>query len=151
MSQNNETVDPQVLKKYEISKKLGKGAYGIVWRAIEKKTKKTVALKKIYDAFQNATDAQRTFREIIFLQNLCDHDNIVKLTDVMKADNDNDIYLVFEYMGAPLLALSRFGVFLNACRRSSADFQRRTSTPSSTPTFSRTSTSATSCTSSSAP
>lgn len=99
MSTNNETVDPIVLKKYEISKKLGKGAYGIVWRAVEKKTKKTVALKKIYDAFQNATDAQRTFREIIFLQNLADHDNIVKLTDVMKADNDNDIYLVFEYMG----------------------------------------------------
>jgi serine/threonine protein kinase len=75
-------------------------AYGIVWRASEKKTKKTVALKKIYDAFQNATDAQRTFREIIFLQGLRDHDNIVRLTDVMKADNDKDIYLVFEYMGA---------------------------------------------------
>lgn len=27
-----------------------------------------VALKKIFDAFQNATDAQRTFREIMFLQ-----------------------------------------------------------------------------------
>ena len=33
-------------------------AYGIVWRAIDKKTKETVALKKIFDAFQNATDAQ---------------------------------------------------------------------------------------------
>lgn len=27
-----------------------------------------MALKKIFGAFQNATDAQRTFREIIFLQ-----------------------------------------------------------------------------------
>ena len=27
-----------------------------------------VALKKCFDAFQNATDAQRTFREIMFLQ-----------------------------------------------------------------------------------
>lgn len=27
-----------------------------------------VALKKVFDAFQNATDAQRTFREIMFLQ-----------------------------------------------------------------------------------
>lgn len=33
-------------------------AYGIVWRAVDKKTKETVALKKIFDAFQNATDAQ---------------------------------------------------------------------------------------------
>ena len=30
----------------------------IVWKAYDKKTKETVALKKIFDAFQNATDAQ---------------------------------------------------------------------------------------------
>ena len=29
-----------------------------MWRAVDKKTKETVALKKIFDAFQNATDAQ---------------------------------------------------------------------------------------------
>ena len=29
-----------------------------MWKAIEKKTRETVALKKIFDAFQNATDAQ---------------------------------------------------------------------------------------------
>lgn len=33
-------------------------AYGIVWRAIDKKNNTVVALKKIFDAFQNATDAQ---------------------------------------------------------------------------------------------
>ena len=33
-------------------------AYGIVWKAIDKKTHKTIALKKIFDAFQNSTDAQ---------------------------------------------------------------------------------------------
>jgi hypothetical protein len=33
-------------------------AYGIVWKAIDKKTRETVAIKKIFDAFQNATDAQ---------------------------------------------------------------------------------------------
>ena len=33
-------------------------AYGIVWKAVDKKTRETVALKKIFDAFQNATDAQ---------------------------------------------------------------------------------------------
>jgi hypothetical protein len=30
--------------------------------------REVVALKKVFDAFQNATDAQRTFREIMFLQ-----------------------------------------------------------------------------------
>ena len=33
-------------------------AYGIVWKAVDKKTREVVALKKIFDAFQNETDAQ---------------------------------------------------------------------------------------------
>jgi hypothetical protein len=33
-------------------------AYGIVWKAVDRRTGETVALKKIFDAFQNATDAQ---------------------------------------------------------------------------------------------
>jgi mitogen-activated protein kinase 15 len=53
--QNNlkmtEEIEPHVLKKYEILQKLGKGAYGIVWKAIDKRTKEIVALKKNFDAF----------------------------------------------------------------------------------------------------
>jgi mitogen-activated protein kinase 15 len=33
-------------------------AYGIVWKAVERRTNEVVALKKIFDAFQNSTDAQ---------------------------------------------------------------------------------------------
>lgn len=43
-------------------------AYGIVWKAIEKRSRVVIALKKCFDAFRNATDAQRTFREIMYLQ-----------------------------------------------------------------------------------
>ena len=81
-----------------------------MWKAIDKKSTKTVALKKIFDAFQNATDAQRTFREIMFLQELNSlnggHENIIRLLNVLKADNDRDIYLVFEFMGTFLVFLS---------------------------------------------
>ena len=63
-----EEIDKHVLRKYEVQQKLGKGAYAVVFKCIDKKTKSVVALKKIFDAFQNATDAQRTFREIMFLQ-----------------------------------------------------------------------------------
>ena len=90
----SEEIDRHVLRKYDILQKLGKGAYGIVWRAVDKKTKETVALKKIFDAFQNATDAQRTFREVMFLQEMKGHEHIVSLVNVHKADNDRDIYLV---------------------------------------------------------
>ncbi len=34
----------------------------------------------------------------MFLQEL-EHENIIGLHNVMKAENDKDIYLVFEYMG----------------------------------------------------
>jgi len=110
MSAANEEIDKSVLKKYEVAQKLGKGAYGIVWRAKEKKSQETVALKKIFDAFQNDTDAQRTFREIMFLQELSDHENIIQLLNVVKADNDKDVYLIFEHMDTDLHAVIRAGI-----------------------------------------
>jgi len=91
----SEELDKQVARCYEIQQRVGKGAYGIVWKAVSVETGEVVAVKKIFDAFQNATDAQRTFREIMFLQELGDHENILKLLDVMKAENNRDIYLVF--------------------------------------------------------
>lgn len=95
-------IDAHISKQYDIVKRLGKGAYGIVWKAIEKKRKDTVAVKKIFDAFRNQTDAQRTFREIMFLLSFANHENIIKLIGLHKANNDRDIYLVFEYMETDL-------------------------------------------------
>ena len=94
----------------DIAQKLGKGAYAVVFKAVDKKTKETVALKKIFDAFQNATDAQRTFREIMFLQEMAGHEHIVTLLNVLKADNDRDIYLVFEHMETDLHAAIRANI-----------------------------------------
>ena len=85
---NVNEIESHLTKKYLIKKRLGKGAYGIVWKAIDKKSLEVVALKKIFDAFRNATDAQRTFREIMFLQAFGDHRNIIKLRNVIKAAND---------------------------------------------------------------
>jgi mitogen-activated protein kinase 15 len=113
----NEEIDKHVLKRYEIVQKLGKGAYGIVWKCIDKKTKETLALKKIFGAFQNATDAQRTFREIMFLEELQDHENIIKLKDVLKAENDKDIYLIFEYMETDLHAVIRANILEDIHKR----------------------------------
>ena len=103
----SDEIEAHILKKYEILQKLGKGAYGIVWKAIDKRTKETVAIKKCFDAFQNATDAQRTFREVIFLQELNGHDNIIRLQNVIRAENDRDLYLVFDFMETDLHAVIR--------------------------------------------
>lgn len=109
MSSGDE-VEKHILRKYEISQKLGKGAYGIVWKAVDKRTRKGCALKKCFDAFRNATDAQRTYREIMYLQELAGHDNIVRLCNIIRAENDRDIYLVFDYMDTDLHAVIRANI-----------------------------------------
>lgn len=50
--------------------KVGSGSYGHVWKVVCKKTKEIFALKKIFDAFRNVKDAQRTYREISILKKL---------------------------------------------------------------------------------
>ncbi|OXU27834.1 hypothetical protein TSAR_011710 [Trichomalopsis sarcophagae] len=105
-------IDSHVTKHYDIIRRLGKGAYGIVWKAVDKRTKETLAVKKIFDAFRNQTDAQRTFREIVFLLSFADHENIIQLIGLHKANNDRDIYLVFEYMETDLHNVIKRGTIL---------------------------------------
>ena len=42
-------IEPHILRKFEIIQKIGKGAYGIVWKAVDKKYKQVVALKKVFE------------------------------------------------------------------------------------------------------
>ena len=106
----SEEIEPHILRKFDIIQKLGKGAYGIVWKAIDRKYKQVVALKKVFDAFHNATDAQRTFREVMFLQEINGHENIVRLLNIIKAENNKDIYLVFDFMETDLHAVIRANI-----------------------------------------
>lgn len=106
----SEEVEPHIANRYQLLKKLGKGAYGIVWKAKDRLTDTTVALKKVYDAFQNATDAQRTYREVMYLQHLNGHANIVRLLSIHRAHNNKDLYLVFDAMDTDLHMVIRAGV-----------------------------------------
>lgn len=106
MTESSE-VERHVLNRFELCQKLGQGAYGIVWKAIEKRSRTLVALKKCFDAFRNATDAQRTFREVMYLQALAGHDNIIRLQFVMKSEKDQDLYLIFDHMQTDLHAVIR--------------------------------------------
>eukprot|EP01017_Pseudomicrothorax_dubius_P012515 TRINITY_DN1522_c0_g3_i1.p1 TRINITY_DN1522_c0_g3~~TRINITY_DN1522_c0_g3_i1.p1 ORF type:complete len:517 (-),score=114.94 TRINITY_DN1522_c0_g3_i1:74-1624(-) len=103
-------IEVHIHRKFEIIQKLGKGAYGIVWKAIDRKLKQVVALEKVFDAFHNATDAQRTFREVMFLQELNGHENIIRLLNIIKAENNKDLYLVFDYMETDLHAVIRANI-----------------------------------------
>lgn len=113
----SEEVESHVLERYELMQRLGKGAYGIVWKAMDKKYKQVVALKKVFEAFRNSTDAQRTYREVIILQDLNGHDNVVRLRNIIRAENNMDLYLVFEYMEADLHLVIRAGILEDVHRQ----------------------------------
>jgi len=97
-----EEIESHILLRYELLNKIRKDDYGIVFKAKDKKTNEIVALKKCFDAFQNVTDSQRTYREIMILQEINGHENFIRLLNVIKSENDKDIYLVFEYMETDL-------------------------------------------------
>lgn len=78
-------------------KKIGSGAYGHVWKVKCRETKNVYAIKKVFLAFQDETDAQRVYREINLLLKI-KHENIVRLKQIINADNGTDIYLLFEHL-----------------------------------------------------
>lgn len=41
----------------------------------------------------------------MFLQELNGHENIIRLLNIIKAENDRDLYLVFDYMETDLHAV----------------------------------------------
>ncbi|KAL3821903.1 hypothetical protein ACHAXA_008437 [Cyclostephanos tholiformis] len=108
-----DVIDRGVLRRFDICQKVGRGAYGVVWKAVQRKGGNgvvgddgdaavvVVALKKCFEAFRCDVDARRTYREVMYLRALASdgvgHPNIIKLHDVIRADNDRDLYMTFDY------------------------------------------------------
>merc|ERR1711920_178104 len=91
---------------YTPTRILGKGAYACVCEALNKKTGRTVAIKKNKGVFQNLCDAKRILREIKLMMHF-DHDDIIGLIGVIPPDEDeldtyNDVYLVMMRMETTL-------------------------------------------------
>eukprot|EP00928_Gymnodinium_smaydae_P037387 TRINITY_DN2595_c0_g3_i1.p1 TRINITY_DN2595_c0_g3~~TRINITY_DN2595_c0_g3_i1.p1 ORF type:complete len:380 (+),score=74.60 TRINITY_DN2595_c0_g3_i1:69-1208(+) len=108
-AQAYERLDKTVTDRYEVGKRIGRGCYGIVFDAVRhsEEIKSPYAVKKIMHAFKNATDAQRAYREVMYLKALSDHENIITLKEVLCASNDMHLYLVFERMDGSLAVALR--------------------------------------------
>jgi mitogen-activated protein kinase 15 len=76
-----------------------------------------VALKKIFGAFRNSTDSQRTYREIMFLKQLQGQAHIVELLAVYKATNNLDLYVVFEILESDVHSVIRANILLDVHKR----------------------------------
>jgi serine/threonine protein kinase len=75
--------------------KLGEGTYGVVYKAIDKVTGETVALKKIRLEKEDDGVPSTAIREISLLKSL-KHPNVVELKEVLYSEKH--LYLVFEYL-----------------------------------------------------
>jgi len=58
-------IDDRILRRFDVQRKVGKGSYGIVWKAKDKQSNKDVAVKKCFESFRSVADAQRL--EVLYL------------------------------------------------------------------------------------
>ncbi|RWR95441.1 cell division control protein 2 [Cinnamomum micranthum f. kanehirae] len=87
------------MDQYEKVEKIGEGTYGVVYKARDRVTKKTIALKKIRLEQGNEGVPSTAIREISLLKEM-QHGNIVRLQDVVHSEKR--LYLVFEYLDLDL-------------------------------------------------
>mmetsp|Transcript_12140 Transcript_12140/g.30738 ORF Transcript_12140/g.30738 Transcript_12140/m.30738 type:complete len:302 (-) Transcript_12140:63-968(-) len=97
------------MNAYERIGKVGEGTYGVVYKAVNRKTNQTVALKKIRLEEEDEGVPSHALREVAILKEVSRHPNIVSLQDVVLSKR---LYLVFEYLDQDL------GRYINAARDS---------------------------------
>ncbi|XP_064975416.1 cell division control protein 2 homolog 1 isoform X3 [Musa acuminata AAA Group] len=87
------------MDQYEKVEKIGEGTYGVVYKARDRLTNETIALKKIRLENEDEGVPSTAIREISLLKEM-QHNNIVRLQDVVHSEKR--IYLVFEYLDLDL-------------------------------------------------
>ncbi|GFQ01513.1 cell division control protein 2 homolog a [Phtheirospermum japonicum] len=87
------------MDQYEKVEKIGEGTYGVVYKARDRVTNETIALKKIRLEQEDEGVPSTAIREISLLKEM-QHGNIVRLQDVVHSERR--LYLVFEYLDLDL-------------------------------------------------
>ncbi|XP_054801192.1 cell division control protein 2 homolog isoform X1 [Prosopis cineraria] len=87
------------MEQYEKVEKIGEGTYGVVYKARDRVTNQTIALKKIRLEQEDEGVPSTAIREISLLKEM-QHRNIVRLQDVVHSEKR--LYLVFEYLDLDL-------------------------------------------------
>jgi serine/threonine protein kinase len=87
-------------KRYKCIGILGRGSFGVVYKAADRWTGQLVAIKKIAGALASRTDAKFLLRELSILKQ-CDHPSVVGLLNILQPTEAyhlvRDVSLVFPY------------------------------------------------------
>jgi cell division cycle 2-like protein len=92
------------IENYEYLNKIDEGAYGVVFRAKDKETGEVVAIKKVKLHKEKEGFPITSIREINILL-LFNHENIVKVKEVVIGNSLEKVFVVMEYLDYELKAL----------------------------------------------
>ncbi|SBS83455.1 mitogen-activated protein kinase 2, putative (MAPK2) [Plasmodium ovale curtisi] len=104
----------RVPENYEIKHLIGRGSYGFVYLAYDKKTRKNVAIKKVNRMFEDLIDCKRILREITILNRLRSN-YVIKLHDLIIPEDllkFDELYIVLEIADSDLKKLFKTPIYL---------------------------------------
>ena len=96
----DKTKAPEQLGEYKISKPIGKGAFGSVYKAMHQRELKVYAIKTIYIRRMNPQQQKEVESEVDLLASLPAHKNIVKYKDTIRTDRFFCIVLEYVDLGS---------------------------------------------------
>ncbi|KAJ3323904.1 hypothetical protein HDU76_013522 [Blyttiomyces sp. JEL0837] len=89
------------MDKFIVLKQLGDGTFGSVFKARNKETDEIVAIKRMKRKFSSWEECTQ-LREVKSLAKLNNHENIVRLKEVIREQSTEELHFVFEYMDGNL-------------------------------------------------
>mmetsp|Transcript_22215 Transcript_22215/g.15844 ORF Transcript_22215/g.15844 Transcript_22215/m.15844 type:complete len:100 (-) Transcript_22215:26-325(-) len=91
-------------RKYTLNKMLGRGSYGVVCAGENTETGEKVAIKKLFQLFNNPKQTKHLLREIKLLK-FFDNDYIIRMRELLNCVSllyFEEIYIVTELMQSDL-------------------------------------------------
>jgi len=101
-------------ERYAVQQAIGRGSYGSVWEALDRKSGRLVAVKKVTRLFRDPVDCKRILREIAIMSKL-NHPNVIRLLDlppVADVGSFDDLFIIMELCDCDMGKLVRSNVSL---------------------------------------
>lgn len=101
-------IDKEVLK-YRITERLGQGGMGIVYKAVDERLNRNVALKVLPNHLQQNSQAIQRFTQEARAASALDHPNICTIHEIDKTDEGNWVICMAHYNGKTLKSMIKDG------------------------------------------